>query len=149
MPETGIAESASIESLETEYRENAQRVSRFADEIKHQLDQLLSDHQISFSFPIQSRVKQWDSIVEKLERKELWLSRLLDLSDLVGLRMILQFKRDVDTVCDLIASNFSILEQYDTQARQREDQFGYSSIHFIVQLPDTWLAVPTLADMLI
>lgn len=147
MPETDQFEPPSLESLGAQYKEIAPLASRFMDEVTRQLHQLVTEKKVSLSFPIQSRVKQWDSIVEKIERKALRLNRLQELSDLVGLRIILQFKRDINTVCDLITAKFSILEQYDTQDRLREDQFGYSSIHFVIELLETWLAVPTMANM--
>jgi ppGpp synthetase/RelA/SpoT-type nucleotidyltranferase len=111
------------------------------------LERLVNDQRVSLAFPIQKRVKTWDSIADKLERQSLLLSHLTELKDLVGLRLILQFRRDVGTVCDLIRKHFTVLDQYDTQDRLREDQFGYSSYHFVVALPQPWLAVPTLADM--
>ena len=75
------------------------------------------------------------------------LSKLTDLNDLVGLRLILQFRRDIDKVCKLISRHFSVITKHDTQDRLKDDQFGYSSIHFVVEMPEPWLSVPTLADM--
>jgi GTP pyrophosphokinase len=147
MPETDQFAPPSLESLGAQYEEIAPQASRFMDEVTHQLHQLVAEKKVSLSFPIQSRVKQWDSIVEKIERKALRLNRVQELSDLVGLRIILQFKRDINTVCDLITAKFSILERYDTQDRLQEDQFGYSSIHFVIELLEAWLAVPTMANM--
>jgi ppGpp synthetase/RelA/SpoT-type nucleotidyltranferase len=138
---------ATIYQLEQEYKANFIVAEQFADEISHQLNHLLENEHISLSFPIQHRVKTWISIAEKLEHKSLSLLKLTELSDLIGLRIILQFKRDVDKVCRLISSNFTVLEQYDTQERLKENEFGYSSIHFVITLPESWLAIPTLSHM--
>jgi len=65
----------------------------------------------------------------------------------MGLRLILLFKRDVSSVCRLLENNFKVVRQYNTQERLKDNQFGYSSTHFVIELPDNWLAVPTLAPM--
>jgi putative GTP pyrophosphokinase len=137
----------SFERLRNEYNSVADLAEHFGQELSHQLNQLVEQKDISLSFPIQYRVKTWSSISEKIERKSLQLHKLSDLKDLVGLRLILQFKRDIDTVCQLIESNFEVIEQDDAQQRLQEDQFGYASIHFVIRLPESWLAVPTLSDM--
>jgi hypothetical protein len=72
---------------------------------------------------------------------------LRELQDLVGFRIVLQFRRDVERVCSLIEKTFKIVNRYDTVTRLREDQFGYSSVHFVVELPAEWLAVPTMAGL--
>ena len=133
--------------LEAEYKNNAPLAMRFIDELCHQLTQLLDNELIFLSFPIQHRLKSWQSISAKLEKKSVALDKITDLSDLAGLRIILQFRRDIEKVCRLINANFKVVEQYDTLERLKEDQFGYSSIHFIVELPEKWLTIPTLSKM--
>jgi hypothetical protein len=39
-----------------------------------------------------------------------------------------------------------LIKSYDAGRRLKADQFGYSSAHLVVGLPDSWLAVPTLAS---
>jgi putative GTP pyrophosphokinase len=84
---------------------------------------------------------------EKLSRKSLDITRVADLHDLIGLRIILLFRRDLDTVCQLLNRNLKVLEQYDTSERLSENQFGYASTHLIITLPDAWLQVPTFAPL--
>jgi putative GTP pyrophosphokinase len=139
--------SNSIETLEQEYRTIAPVAERFCDEVSSQINRLLENQQISLGLPIEYRVKKWSSIVDKLERLPIKIASVKDLNDLVGLRLILLFRRDLTKVCELISSTFNVLSQYDTQQRLNEDQFGYSSTHFIIKLPETWLAVPTMAQM--
>src|SRR5262249_41621118 len=99
----------------------------------------------SLSVPVQTRVKSQASVLEKLERLKARSIKLTELQDLVGFRIILQFRRDVAKIIELLAKNFKIVEQYDTAERLKADQFGYSSIHFVVELQDSWLAVPTMS----
>ena len=66
---------------------------------------------------------------------------------MVGLRLIVLFKRDVAKVRDLISKNFNVITHYDTQERMKDDRFGYSSVHFVIELRPDWLALPTLSKM--
>jgi putative GTP pyrophosphokinase len=136
-----------VQALEADYQAVAPLASRFADEVSHQLQQLIDSKGIVLSLPLQRRIKSWPSIREKIERKSLDLANIKDLNDLVGLRAIVQFTRDLSTVRNLVKSNFAVIEEYDSSDRLREDQFGYSSVHFIVTLPEAWLSVPTMSSM--
>jgi putative GTP pyrophosphokinase len=140
-------EKPDLSALETEYREIEGLSHLFCDEITKQIGRLLDDAGVALGFPIQRRVKRWESIANKFDRLSLPIKRVLDLQDLVGLRLILLFQRDINKVCEIISSNFKVERRYDTQERLKADQFGYSSIHFVALLRDEWLAVPTLAKM--
>jgi ppGpp synthetase/RelA/SpoT-type nucleotidyltranferase len=138
---------AQVEQLDNDYRAVSPVASRLVEEISRQMSRLLEDNGITPGVPIQGRVKTWSSILEKIERKALTISSVRDLPDLVGLRVILQFTRDLQVVCRLIEENFTILERNNTEERLQSDQFGYSSIHFIVELPKEWAKVPTFAQL--
>lgn len=133
--------------LEAEYSTVIPTAQRLSEELEAQFTQLLADQGITLSVPIQHRVKKWPSIKEKLERKSVMISKVTDLGDLVGLRLILLFQRDIARVCSLIEERFVVVERQDTHAHLREDQFGYASIHYVVELQESWLSVPTLAAM--
>jgi len=68
---------------------------RFALALAEQLQHLLKENGIPLGVPLEHRVKRWDSIAEKVNRKEIALEKLTDLNDLIGLRLMLLFKRDV------------------------------------------------------
>lgn len=136
-----------IEQFEAEYRLLLPVAEQLRFELTKQFSKLLDNEEISLGFPLESRVKSWDSILNKLERLPIDIAEMRELNDLVGLRLILVFRRDLESVCKLITDNFEVIDQYDTQERLKEDQFGYASIHFVVVLPESWLAVPTLAKL--
>jgi hypothetical protein len=75
------------------------------------------------------------------------LASILDLQDLIGIRVIVQFTRDLSVVHGLINNHFAVSDVYDTSQRLKEDQFGYSSHHFILSLPEAWLKVPSLSKL--
>src|SRR5437016_5709525 len=90
-----------VVQLEKEYKAVHTLLVQLDTEIDHQLTQLLH-RSVALAFPIQHRVKAWSSISEKLQRVRLSLTSLRDLQDLVGFRIVLQFRRDVERVCGLI-----------------------------------------------
>jgi putative GTP pyrophosphokinase len=137
-----------IDLLAAEYRQILPRAEAFAAEMKHQLAQMAAGANLSLAFPIQARVKSLESITEKLVRlPSLPISHVTDIQDLVGLRMVLLFQRDTVELCKLIEKSFAIRTQYNTQDRLKEDQFGYSSHHYVLGFPAAWLTVPTLEKL--
>ena len=139
-------ETGDIQTLEQEYKELAPLLESFCDEIAHQIVKLLDEADVMLGFPVQRRLKTWESLSEKLGRHPRF-SDLKKIQDIVGLRIILLFKRDVEKVVQLLQDNFLVVRQYDTRDRLKEDQFGYSSNHLIVELKRDWLSVPTLSKM--
>jgi ppGpp synthetase/RelA/SpoT-type nucleotidyltranferase len=125
-----IAKSdVSIAQFENEFKTAAMLAERFANELTRQVQELLDSNSVLLSFPIQQRVKTWESLREKLERKALALTSLRDLDDLVGLRLILQFKRDVAKVCSLIEQGFSFEEiRYERSPRQRSIRLLFDTL---------------------
>ena len=133
----------SLNELSKEYFSVARNGLNFCHSLEIEIEKLLSSKSIILGVPIESRLKEWDSIAEKIENKSLELNSILDLSDLVGLRLILLFKRDVDKACELIAQNFKVLEIENPEQKLGEDQFGYLSHHYQVSLLDEWQKVPS------
>jgi putative GTP pyrophosphokinase len=135
------------QSLEREYGAIFSTADSFSKEVARQIERVLEHEGVALGFPIQHRVKSWVSLCDKLERVDFHASTIMDFQDLVGLRLILLFKRDVDRACEALGQNFSVLRRYDTRERLKTDQFGYSSVHFVVELKKDWLSLPTLANM--
>ena len=138
------------EILHQQYSELLPVAQRFCTGITNQIERLLEDDRIVLAFPIEHRVKAWDSISEKIKMTSVQdirnLQDVRELQDLIGLRIILLFKRDTSKVCDLIKKSFKVIKHYNTDERLKENQFGYSSIHFVIELPEEWLTVPTFND---
>lgn len=146
-PKKNVTETYDLQQLEQEYQALRPVMEGFSKELTNQLQKLLDDAGISLGFPIQSRVKTWDSISEKLERLPRRFKGVKEIQDLVGVRIILLFHRDIERTGALLANNFQVTRQYNTMELLGADRFGYSSVHYIVELPKEWLAVPTLAKM--
>jgi putative GTP pyrophosphokinase len=136
--------SADDEKLLKEYESVKGTAQNFCNAIVEQIRTLLSKENISLAGPIEDRVKKWDSIRNKLERSKLELKSILQLNDLVGIRLILPFRRDLDKCLRLVEDNFVIIHKEDTSTRLKESQFGYQSYHFVIKLPGNWQYAPSL-----
>ncbi len=135
------------ELIKTDYEIHKPNALLFMKVIIEQLNGLLEKNEVTLGATIESRIKTVKSIEEKLCRKDKTISTVSDLSDLVGLRVIVLFKSDINKVCELIKENFNVVEQEDTSQRLRDDQFGYQSTHYTVKVPSNWLMVPTLQGL--
>lgn len=132
------------EKLRIEYQDGLGKAERLRESVVTQLLQLFSLKSVALGVPIESRVKDWGSIEEKFERKDLHLKKITDLEDLVGVRAILLFKRDLERVHGLIMDIFEVVSSEDTGGRLGEAEFGYQSRHYVVKIPKAWLSLPSL-----
>jgi ppGpp synthetase/RelA/SpoT-type nucleotidyltranferase len=130
------------ELLKQEYLNLNKSIDSFGFELSRQIQNIFEENNINLGFPIQTRTKSWDSIENKI--KTLKINSILDMQDLCGLRFVLLFKRDIEKVKSIISNNFKVIKAYDTQERLDSDQFGYSSFHIVIKMPENWFDLPTL-----
>ncbi|SFU99378.1 ppGpp synthetase catalytic domain-containing protein (RelA/SpoT-type nucleotidyltranferase) [Polaromonas sp. YR568] len=135
------------QELEEEYQEIAGRAGRLRLALLEQVGKLLESKSITLGVPLEGRVKTLASISEKIERKSKPLATLNDLDDLIGVRAILLFNRDVSEASKLIEATFDVLSSENTAERLGEAQFGYQSQHYVLRLPKAWLSIPSLSDL--
>ena len=139
--------SADTSVLRFEYEAVSRIAERFTEEISKQLLELLGAQDIHMAAPIETRVKSWSSLTGKINSRSIEIDSVKDLNDFIGIRLILLFRRDLDAVEKLLKMNFEVIEHEDTAQRLKEDTFGYASVHYVIRLPDSWLALPTLRPM--
>ncbi len=136
-----------VSTLKNQYELQKSRYDKLCKEVPLQLAELLREGHITLAFPIDSRVKSWESISEKCTRNAITPAALDEIGDIAGIRIVLMFKRDQERVCDIIQHCFEVLAVEDTTSRLAPDQFGYGSIHFQVKLKTEWLALPTMSGL--
>lgn len=135
-----------ISELKKQYTSVCDVAERFKNELCHELIKLIDDNGLKLGFPIQKRIKTWSSIKDKLLDQNLKLKSIKQLQDLIGLRIVFLYKRDLKLIENIIQKTFVVKKRYDTSDRLAENQFGYSSIHFVIQFPKEWLKVPSLSE---
>lgn len=130
--------------IEKEYQTILPLCESFVSELKRQLNELLAqEKEISSEFIFQHRVKPLSSILQTVQDKTLTIKSVREFDDLIGLRVILTFKREAELASKLIRENLNVLVEKDTQSKLGEKEFGYSSIHFTVEPPANWQNMPT------
>jgi ppGpp synthetase/RelA/SpoT-type nucleotidyltranferase len=133
--------------LKVSYSKVEPRAKRLKLALAAELDHLLHANGVTLGVPVEARVKEWSSIEEKLVRKSLVLEKIEDLDDLVGLRLILLFRRDLKAVDALLRNALLVKSAEDTSLRLSDTQFGYQSQHYIVEAPEQWLSIPSWGDL--
>lgn len=133
------------DKLKEDYGNRRDYAEKFRSSLVEQIKELISQEKIQLAVPIESRLKSWSSIRSKIERKNLELKDILQLNDLVGVRLIFLFKRDLDKCKKLIEENLEIVDREDTSSRLDESQFGYQSYHYVIKLRKEWLSLPTFS----
>ena len=122
----------------TKKRYNALRPQLDAQlqEIYRQLCQLFAD--LSFTPTLKYRVKSFENYfhkMSKLDRQE--PGQALPICDLLGLRVICPFLEDLTLVEHLIATNFKVIELERKGERHSFREFGYDSVHLLIQLENS------------
>ncbi len=106
----------------------------FRIKIESLIKELLIQKNLSFH-QINSRLKSKERLEEKLLRKNSKYSKLADLTDITGLRIITHFEDDVDLIAEAIDSEFEKDEKNSIDKRKIEiDRFGYKSLHYVISL---------------
>lgn len=130
-------------TLYTEYLNCTPVLSRLQRVMVEQLEHVVVSCGLTLGVPIESRVKTWNSIAEKLERKQLAPRNLGEIGDLVGIRIIFLFQRDLEKFHTTLSTTFDLLSAEDTSERLTDAQFGYKSRHYIINLPKAWELIPS------
>ncbi len=98
---------------------------------------LLDDAGINY-LSVTARTKTVESFAAKTERRApdgtpLYSEPLVEITDLIGLRVITYLREDVDTVANLLAEEMRLLDDRDMgQETAREGRWGYASRHLLV-----------------
>jgi ppGpp synthetase/RelA/SpoT-type nucleotidyltranferase len=118
------------------YQAQLSTYERFTLKLRALLEELLDLNEIG-NYSLEHRTKDVEGFREKISRVgKHYEDPLSEVTDLCGLRIILIRLSDVERVINLIRSEFEIDEQnsVNKEAELKEDQFGYSSVHLVVQL---------------
>ena len=123
------------ESILTEYIQNHAKYEQLEESVTALLENELKQSDIMV-FQMSHRLKTEDSLRGKLEKKGDKYDSALDLTDLLGVRVICYFADDVDRIAETIEGLFIVDRENSVDKRRllEDDQFGYMSLHYICHL---------------
>jgi len=127
-----------ISDFHKEFESIYDLAAKAKDTLVKKLEDCVDQNKVYHPMPILGRVKEWNSVEEKLKRLDLKINSISEIRDLIGARIVLLFSRDVELLCKKISEEFFVVEEIDIQKRLREDRFGYSSIHYVIKIPPDW-----------
>ena len=124
------------EAILQEYQDNLPRFREIELDIKAKLNKTLSEAGLVVA-AVESRVKSYDSLAGKLELKGQKYNSLLDITDILGVRIITFYLDDVDIVASAIERLFTVDWENSVDKRKIHeiDSFGYLSLHYICSVP--------------
>lgn len=129
-----------MSKLALEFRDIKAKYERLSNNIEQALIQFLSENKIS-SFDVEKRVKNEKSFLDKVKRK-LYERPFEQMEDIAGVRVICYYNEDLKSIDEIIKKQF-IVHSYSNKSQEMQDnQFGYASYHYVVQLKNEWLQAP-------
>ena len=99
---------------------------------------LKSTLKLSSNPTFKSRVKSFDSYYKKILRKHpdaATKPSLVQLTDMMGIRVICAFMEDLSEVERQLIENFDVKEVERKGAEQSFREFGYESVHVLISIP--------------
>ena len=126
--------TSSAGDILAEYGRRQSAYEELAREVERLLKKLTSDASIG-CHSITSRVKDASSLEKKVSRPGKSYSKLDDITDLAGIRVITFFSDDVDKIALLIDREFQVDTKRSIDKRVKDPTvFGYSSLHKVCSL---------------
>ena len=125
------------QELLAQYRELLPEYNRLAAEVPARLKQFFDEAGLIVA-TVECRVKAEDSLAGKLRLKGGKYSSILDITDIVGIRVITFYIDDVDKVASVLERHFDIdwENSVDKRKLHETDSFGYLSLHYICRAPE-------------
>jgi putative GTP pyrophosphokinase len=123
--------------VETEYQMLYPHYKRFAAKLHHLLEDMLSEKKLDYH-KIESRAKEPESFFRKIKtHKPKYKEPLRDVPDIVGVRLIVYYRSDMEVIESLLRQLFDIdVGRSDKKLENmRPNEFGYLSNHYVVSLP--------------
>ena len=127
----------------TQYDQQRKKYERFAREVEHQLRCILEEEGIVCN-AITSRVKERDSLTQKIDVKADKYKSLSEVTDIAGIRIITYYDSDVERAAKIVEREFCVDKENSINKREAlgPEKFGYCSVHYVVSMNEDRLKLP-------
>ena len=144
----GIILDVHGEELLTQYKEKLPLYKKLEQLAFNEINKMVKEQGIYVN-AIEHRVKTEDSLKGKLELKGYKYHTIDDITDLVGLRVITFYTDEVDKVAAMVKHLFIVdwSESVDKRKLHETNTFGYNSLHYICQLPESFTHDPQISSI--
>lgn len=114
------------------YESAMKQLKTYIDMINDEFTTMEQENPINY---VKTRIKSADSILDKLIRKNMNITKIEELSDIVGARIVVDFIDNIYVVLDKIKSNknIKIIEEKDYIKKPKSS--GYRGYHIIIEIP--------------
>lgn len=123
-------------NLDKEYKDNISKYEKLKNEVQFILDDEILNRNIKIH-SLSSRIKAFNSFRDKVRRKKI-LKPFKEIQDIVGLRVVVLLRSDLEKIEKIIEDNFDIISKDNKIDNMDTSSFGYMSNHFIVKLKDVY-----------
>jgi ppGpp synthetase/RelA/SpoT-type nucleotidyltranferase len=120
------------EELRQEYEGRLSDLENMKDRIVISLRQSIDHKKIPFD-AVKGRIKEFDSFMEKIRRKDLQ-NPFQEINDIVGIRVICLYRDDIEKIKNVVRDTFEVISDDDKTDSKESDRFGYSGSHIIARL---------------
>ena len=127
---------AHCELLLSEYQDNLPTYRKLLKIVLEKLNSFVKDFGAKIN-GVEGRIKEKKSLTKKLELKGSKYKDILDVTDIVGARIVTFYSTDVDKFAAKIEQSFNVDWENTCDKRKlfNVNQFGYMSVHYICTLP--------------
>jgi putative GTP pyrophosphokinase len=128
-----------VHNILSEYDKKVSLYETLSRKISTLLEEMIREEGL-YVHSIIYRVKERDSLSDKLNRPDTSFKELEDLTDIAGIRVITYYSSDVDRVANIVRMEFSVDSEnsIDKRALLDPDRFGYLSLHYVVSLSKSY-----------
>lgn len=115
------------------------------DKLREVLQKLIDENEIHLAVPFRTRVKELWAILDKAKNRRFQLREtILELPDIIGVRVMPLFVREINKVADLIRENFEVVDTYFPQDKVSGNACTQSCLQMVFKLPQEWFSTPQM-----
>ncbi len=121
-------------SLKIVYDSKVPSFKQLIDEVCFTLKQNMKSEKIELSGEIQHRIKDFESLYNKIIRHELNANFFDKIADVAGIRIVCLYRTDLERIGKIIHKNFEVIETDIKTEKTPFSEFGYMADHYVVKL---------------